>query len=345
MVQPPRLTSLSHGGGCACKISPGDLGKVLGTLPPIVDPRVVVGTSTSDDAGVFRFGDRALVATVDIFTPIVDDPTDYGRIAATNALSDVYAMGGAPLFALSFIAFPTKTLPLEVMGEILRGGSSVAAAAGIAIIGGHSIDDAEPKYGLAVIGHVDPERIVRNSTARPGDRLFLSKPIGTGVVAQAIKKGEVDPEVAAGAIRSMTTLNREACAAMVEVGVSAATDVTGFGLVGHLLEVVRGSQVSARISAGAVPLLPGALALAQAGLVPGGSRRNFEHARPALDVADGIDPGRLALLGDAQTSGGLLISVPAARAEALATALEVRGVLVAEIGSIEAGPPRISVSI
>jgi selenide,water dikinase len=337
MTDAPRLTSLSHGGGCACKISPGDLAQVLGRLPPIADPRVLVGTSTSDDAGVFRFGDGALVATVDVFTPIVDDPYDYGRIAATNALSDVYAMGGKPLFALSFIAFPSRTLPLEIMSRILAGGAEVAKRAGIAIIGGHSIDDAEPKYGLAVIGSVDPERVVRNSTARAGDKLFLTKPIGTGVIAQSIKKGESPPGAAEAAIKSMTTLNDWACLAMVEVGVNAATDVTGFGLLGHLLEMVRGSGVGARIEAGKVPLLPGAYELAAAGLVPGGSKRNYEHVAPHLVVEEGVDPTRRVLLADAQTSGGLLIAVAPEKAGELVDALVDHGCLVAEVGQMEPG--------
>ncbi len=280
----PRLTTLSHGGGCACKISSADLGKVLGSLPPIIDPAILVGTSTRDDAAVVRVGQHGIVATIDVFTPIVDDPRDYGRIAAANSISDIYAMGAQPLFALSFIGFPAKTLPMEILGEIIAGGAEKCAEAGIAIVGGHSIDDPEPKFGLAVIGVVDPERIVRNSTARAGNVLFLTKAIGTGVVSQAIKAGTAPAEAAAAAIASMAALNREACAAMIEVGVDAATDVTGFGLIGHLHEVAEASGVSARIHADRVPILPGARDLASRGSISGGSKRNAEHFRPVGDV-------------------------------------------------------------
>jgi selenide,water dikinase len=344
-----RLTSLSHGGGCACKVPAGDLRKVLASLPPITDPDVLVGIATSDDAAVYRLpggGGQAVVATIDVFTPIVDDPFDYGRIAAANALSDVYAMGGRPLLALSFIGFPTKVLPLEVMGEILRGGAAICAQAGIAIVGGHSIDDPEPKFGLAVVGLVDEARVVRNSTGRPGDALVLTKRIGTGVIAQTVKHDRADAAALAGAVASMTTLNRDACAAMVEVGVSAATDVTGFSLMGHLHEMAQGSGLAARVRAAAVPLLPGAREAVAAGLVPGGSKRNAEHFGRWVEVAPSfaltlaltVDDGLRALLFDAQTSGGLLIAVAAERLEALRAALRARGVLDAVIGELVAGP-------
>lgn len=301
---------------------------------------MLVGIATSDDAAVYRLdAGTALVATVDVFTPIVDDPRDFGRIAAANSLSDVYAMGARPLFALSIIGFPTKTMPLEVMSEILRGGAEKAEEAGIAIVGGHSIDDPEPKYGLSVVGVVHPERVVKNSTARAGDALVLTKPIGTGVVSQAIKKGEAAPEEIAGAVASMAALNRAACEAMIEVGAHAATDVTGFGLLGHLHEVAHASGVTARVRAGAVPLLPGARRLADAGVVPGGSRRNLGHFGAFIRWADDVDAATRTLLGDAQTSGGLLICVAADRLAALEAALERRGVLYAVIGALESGAP------
>ena len=298
---------------------------------------MLVGFETSDDAAVYRLGDTALVATVDVFTPIVDDPFAFGQIAAANALSDVYAMGARPLFALSIVCFPVKTLPLEVLGEIMRGGSAKAAEAGIAIVGGHSIDDPEPKFGLSVVGVVDPAKVVRNSTARPGDALYLTKAIGTGVLSQGVKVEKTAPADAAAAIASMAALNRDAAAAMAEVAPSAATDVTGYGLLGHLHEVVHASGVTARVNARAVPLLSGALALAAAGVIPGGSRRNAEQFGRWVTFADGVDAATRTLLTDAQTSGGLLISVPAERGPALAEALTRRGVIGARIGEIEAG--------
>jgi len=297
---------------------------------------VLVGIATNDDAAVYRLGDQALVATVDVFTPIVDDPFDFGRIAAANSLSDVYAMGARPLFALSIIGFPVKKLPLSVMTDILRGGAAGCAAAGIAVIGGHSIDDAEPKYGLSVVGVVHPERVVRNSTGRAGDVLVLTKPIGTGVISQAVKVGAAPAETLAAAVASMAALNREAGEAMVEIGVSAATDITGFGLLGHLHELAHASGLGARIEAARVPLLPGALEVATAGTIPGGSKRNAAYFERWVRYAD-LDPALRVLLTDAQTSGGLLIAVPAARLEALRSALRARGVLDAVIGELVDG--------
>jgi selenide, water dikinase len=302
-----------------------------------VDPNVLVGIATNDDAAVYRFGDQALVATVDVFTPIVDDPRDFGRVAAANALSDVYAMGARPLFALAIIGFPAKKLPLAQMAAILQGGAEVCAEAGIAIVGGHSIDDAEPKYGLSVVGVVDPARVVRNSTARPGDALVLTKPIGTGAITQGVKLGRVGPDELLGVVAGMAALNRDACAAMLEVGVSAATDVTGFGLLGHLHEVVHASGVAAEIDAGAVPLYAGARALAEAGVLPGGSRRNAEYFGRWVEHDDRVDAPTRALLCDAQTSGGLLIAVPAERVEELRAGLRRRGILDAVVGRIVEG--------
>ena len=313
--------------------------QVLSGLPPIVDPNVLVGIATHDDAAVYRTGpDEAIVATVDVFTPIVDDPGAFGRIAAANALSDVYAMGARPLFALSIIGFPVGTLPLEVMTAILAGGAAKAAEAGIALVGGHSIDDPEPKFGLVVVGSVHPERAVRNSTARVGDALVLTKPIGTGVIAHAIKAGDAPSDVAAGAIAAMEQLNRSACEAMLEVGADAATDVTGFGLLGHLHELAHGSGVAARLRAADVPLLPGALALASSDVVPGGSRRNAKYFGQWVTFAERVEPPLRALLADAQTSGGLLIALPAARSAALLSALAARGVAGAVVGETTGGP-------
>lgn len=294
-----------------------------------------------DDAAVYRLdGDRALVATVDFFTPIVDDPYDFGRIAAANALSDVYAMGGRPLFALNLVGFPRKLLSEGLLEEIVRGGGELARKAGVVVIGGHSVDDAEPKYGLAVIGIVDPDRIVRNSTARVGDVLILTKPIGTGVIATAIKKQAAPEPAVDAAVDSMTTLNAGASDAMLAVGAHAATDITGFGLIGHLASLARASGVAARVSAGAVPLLPHARELTEAGHVPGGTHRNIEDVAAAVAWSDTIDDTARTLLCDAQTSGGLIIAVAEARADELLEALRAAHTPVAvRIGEIADGPP------
>ena len=303
---------------------------------------MLVDAGTADDAAVYRIDDdRALVATVDFFTPIVDDPYDFGRIAATNALSDIYAMGGRPLFALNLVGFPRDLLRSEpdLLAEILRGGGDVVRAAGAVTVGGHSVDDAEPKYGLCVIGEVDPAVMTRNATARIGDALVLTKPIGTGIIATAIKRGAAADEEVVGAVASITTLNRAAAEAAARVGVSAATDVTGFGLIGHLRGLLRASGVAARISAAAVPLLPGAERLARDGCVPGGTRRNFEDAAPDVRWADGLDDTLRLLLCDAQTSGGLLFAVPADRVDRLIDELDAAATLAAaRIGVVVEGP-------
>jgi selenide,water dikinase len=287
---------------------------VLRHVVPFADPAVLVDASTVDDAAVYRISsDRALVATVDFFTPLVDDPYDFGRIAAANALSDLYAMGARPLFALNIVAFPRDRLDENMfgenlLGEILRGGSEVARDAGIAVVGGHSVDDPEPKYGMCAIGEVHPDRIIRNSSAQPGDALVLTKPIGTGIIATAIKKEAAPPDAIRAAVDSMTTLNRAASDAMREVGVHAATDVTGFGLLGHLRNMLRASGVGARIHASAIPLLPHALELAKAGFVPGGTRRNLADIEVQWDAS--LSEARRLVISDAQTSGGLLIALP-----------------------------------
>jgi selenide, water dikinase len=312
---------------------------VLRYLPPIVDPNVLIGTDRPDDAAVYRLSaDRALVATVDYFTPIVDDPYDFGRIAAANALSDVYAMGARPLFALSIVGFPRDTLPLSVLGEILRGGADMAADAAIFVIGGHSIDDAEPKYGLVVLGEVHPDRIVTKAGARPGDRLFLTKPLGIGIISTGIKRGKVRPDVIREAVAVMTTLNAAAAEAMTSVRPSAGTDVTGFGLLGHLNELASQSGVGARVYLDRVPVLSAAWGLAREGIVPGGTRRNLAFLADRVRWSSGLDEVEQLVLADAQTSGGLLIAVPVERAEALRAALSARGTLaVAEIGEIVPG--------
>ena len=312
---------------------------MLRYLPPIADHNVLVGTDLPDDAAVYRLSaDRALVATVDYFTPIVDDAYDFGRVAAANALSDVYAMGARPLFALSIVGFPKDRLPMSVLGEILRGGADKAADAGIFVIGGHSIDDPEPKYGLVVLGEAHPDRIVMKSGAKPGDRLFLTKPLGIGIISTGIKYGKVGEAVVRQAVEVMTTLNASAAEAMTAVGPSAGTDVTGFGLLGHLSEMVTQSGVGARVHFERVPVLPAAWDLARKGVVPGGTHRNHAYLAGRVTWADGIEEAEQLVLADAQTSGGLLIAVPADRAEALRAALVAKGTLAAaEIGEVVEG--------
>jgi len=299
---------------------------------------LLVGAAEGDDAAVLRLDDeRALVLTTDFFTPIVDDPGDWGRIAAANALSDVYAMGGRPILALNLTAWPGETLPLEMLADVLRGAASVAAEAGCLVVGGHTIDDPEPKYGMAVVGLAAPSRVLTISTARPGDALVLTKAIGTGVVATAHKRGAAADDVLAAAVTSMTTLNDAASEAALAAGVVAATDVTGFSLLGHLHRMLRASGVSGTVFAGAVPLLPGALELTAAGFVSGGTRNNMAYLEPRVSVDAGV-PGDVAvLLQDAQTSGGLLLATPSP--DAVRGELGRRGVLAAVVGRVEAGAP------
>jgi selenide,water dikinase len=298
---------------------------------------VLVASETGDDAAVYVLpGGQAIVQTVDFFTPIVDDPFDWGRIAAANAFSDVYAMGGTPLTALNLVAWPVQQLPLDLLARVLEGGSAVAREAGVLILGGHSIHDPEPKYGMAVTGVVDPDRIVRNSTMRPGDRLFLTKPLGLGIVTTAVKRGEATPEQLSSAVETMTTLNARASEAMVESGASAATDVTGFGLLGHLHIALTAAGVAATIDAAGPSLLPGTLELARGGVVPSGTRSNHAFVDPHVDWGELSEPEQL-ILADAQTSGGLLISIPEERAPALRTALEDRGIAADEVGVVEHG--------
>ncbi len=307
---------------------------------------MLVDASTLDDAAVFRIADdRALVATVDFFTPIVDDPFDFGRIAAANALSDLYAMGARPLFALNIAAFPRDRLDEGLLSEIVRGGGEVAREAGIAVVGGHSVDDPEPKYGMCAIGEVHPERIVRNSGARPGDALVLTKPIGTGIISTAIKAGTAPADVVATAIRSMAMLNRSASEAMLAVGANAATDITGYGLLGHLRNMLRASAVGARVMASAVPILPGALELARQGVAPGGTRRNRTDLADNVTWDDAIPEPVRTVLCDAQTSGGLLIALSADRTDRLIQALNAaRTPAAALIGEVTGASGAIEVT-
>jgi selenide,water dikinase len=301
---PGRLTSFASGGGCACKIPPGELEEMVQGLAGQAMPGLVVGLDNGDDAAVTAVReDLAVIATADFFNPVVDDPYDWGRIAAANALSDVYAMGGRPLLAVNLLAWPRAVLPLDLAREVLRGGLDVAGEAGCAVGGGHSIDDPEPKYGMAVTGIGDPRRLLRNDAGRPGMPLSLSKPLGLGVMNNRHKTtGETFPE----AVATMVRLNDRACAAALAAGATAATDVTGFGLLGHLHKLARASGCAAVIDAAAVPYLEGARSSAHAGYVPGGSRRNLDWVRPHLTAH--ADESELILLADAQTSGGLLVA-------------------------------------
>lgn len=326
-----RLTSFSHGAGCGCKLGPEELWTLLGSVSlPAVTDDVLVASDTGDDAAVYRLPDgRALIATLDFFTPIVDDPYDWGRIAATNALSDVYAMGGKPFLGLNIVSWPVDDLPLDMLGRVLQGGADAAAKAGVVVLGGHSITDPEPKYGMVALGFVDQDRIVRNSTAPAGARLFITKPLGLGIVSTAVKRGVASEEVLRSAVEQMITLNAAASEAMVEAEAESATDVTGFGLLGHLHRMLLASGVAGELDASAVPVLPGVAELAQAGVVPGGTARNRAFVDPATDWG-ALEEWEQLVLADAQTSGGLLIA--ATSGDHLAGSLSARGVPFAEIG-------------
>lgn len=291
-------------------------------MPSTPDPRILVDAAARDDAAVFQIApDRALVATVDFFTPIVDDAYDFGRIAAANALSDLYAMGAAPLFGLNLVGWPRDTLPLELLGEVVRGGADVARAAGAFVLGGHSVDDPEPKFGMVVVGEVHPERLVTNAGARPGDVLVLTKPIGTGILTTALKRELLPAPALAEVVAAMTTLNAGAARAMLAVGVHAATDVTGFGLLGHLHTLLKASGVAADIVAADVPVFAGTRDMLARGAVPGGTTRNLENLGSAVRFADVVSQAERTLLADAQTSGGLLVAVAPERADRLREAL------------------------
>lgn len=339
-----RLTAFSHCAGCASKIGSVDLeAHVLSRLNPFQPPELLVGTSQPDDAGVYRVrDDLALVLTTDFFSPIVDDPRTFGEIAAANAISDVYAMGGEPFAALNVVAFPAKSdeLPLSVLGDILQGGEAKAREAGVAIVGGHTVDNPEPKYGLAVVGRIHPDRIVKKGGAKPGDVLVLTKPIGTGLLTTALKQGKATEQDLEEAVRNMKTLNRDACRAMLEVGANAGTDVTGFGLLGHLKEMLQASGVGAKLSLAAVPQLVGARAMALKGAVSAGTKRNLEAISQVTTWAPGIEDADRLVLADAQTSGGLLIAVAPDKADRLVARLRaLETPAAAVIGEITASLP------
>jgi selenide,water dikinase len=344
---PFRLTELAHGGGCGCKLAPAVLQQLLAGAPAAAAmfPQLLVGTETADDAAVWQLPDgTCVIATTDFFMPVVDDARDFGRIAATNAISDVYAMGGTPILALAILGMPLGKLPLEVTREILAGGAEAAAGAGIPVAGGHSIDTAEPIYGLAVIGTCRPEHLRRNSGARAGDALILTKGIGVGIYANALRRGALDAEGYGQMLASTTLLNRVGAALGREEAVHAITDVTGFGLLGHGLEMARGSGVSLRIESAAVPLLPQARALAERGFVTGASHRNWDSYGAGVALPPGLPEAVRHLLTDAQTSGGLLVSCEAGAAPRLLARIREEGYpAAAVIGRVEAGAPGIVV--
>ena len=341
-----RLTALAHGGGCGCKLAPAVLRELLaGQELPGPFPNLLVGTETGDDAAVYQIDpDTCVIATTDFFTPIVDDPGDFGRIAATNAISDVYAMGGRPIMALAILGMPLGRISTETVRAILAGGASVCAEAGIPVAGGHSIDAPEPIYGLAVIGTARPAEIRRNAGARPGDRLILTKAIGIGVYSAAFRRRGLAPEDYAEMVASTTLLNRVGAELGRDPAVHAVTDVTGFGLLGHGLEVARGSGASLVIHADAVPLLSRAADLVRAGFVTGASGRNWASYGAEVDLPPDLPEWRRQLLTDPQTSGGLLVACAPERADALLRAVVEAGYPASRIvGSVESGPPRIVV--
>jgi selenide,water dikinase len=349
--QAPRLTSLSPGAGCACKLPLAKLEALFATMDgvPAMGPAsgdLLIGAAEGDDAAVLRLdAERALVLTTDFFTPIVDDPFDWGRVAAANALSDVYAMGGRPLFAVNIAAWPGEGLDIALLGQVMRGGAQIAAQAGCFLAGGHTIDDPVPKYGLAVVGLADPAALMTLDRAVPGDQLILTKALGTGVVATALKRDGADATAVDAAVASMTLLNAGASQAALAAGVRAATDVTGFGLLGHLHRMLAASGAAARLDASAVPLLPDAAELAAAGFVSGGTRANTDRMRDVVTLDDAIPAEVAVLLHDAQTSGGLLLAVPPDQAPALGSVLRAQGLPAALIGEVVAGESgRIEVS-
>lgn len=341
-----KLTSFSHGGGCGCKISPGLLAEILKSSSGFPIPeQLLVGIETADDAAVYKLNDeQALIATTDFFMPIVDDPFDFGRIAATNAISDVYAMGGTPIMALALVAMPIKQLSIDIIGKIIKGGEAACGEAGIPIAGGHSIDSVEPIYGLVVMGLVHPSRIKRNADARAGDKLILGKPLGVGILSAALKKGQLDADGYAAMLATTTQLNKPGMALSNVSNVHAITDVTGFGLLGHLLEVARGSKLKARINMAQIPLLRNVHQLAESGFVTGASERNWAGYGHDVNLAASITPVQKALLTDPQTSGGLLVSCsPAAVEHVLAIFAQAGFANAAVIGEMTAGDAQVEV--
>jgi selenide,water dikinase len=340
-----RLTQFSHGGGCGCKIAPAVLSEILASTPIRGLPNdLLVGTETADDAAVYRLNDsQALVATTDFFTPIVDDPYDFGRIAATNAISDVYAMGGRPIFALAIVGMPLEKLPVSAIQKILEGGEAVCAAAGIPLAGGHSIDTLEPIYGLVALGLVHPQKIKRNSSARPGDVLILGKPLGIGILSAALKKGTLSESGYRAMVDWTTRLNTpgEALADMPEV--HALTDVTGFGLAGHLLEILRGSKLAGEVQFDALPVIPEAFDWVKQGVATGASERNWKGYGHEVALPADCPEWKRKLISDPQTSGGLLVSCAPNAATAVLNAFKTRGFAEASvIGKLSAGAPRLT---
>ena len=343
----PRLTSLSHGGGCGCKIAPGVLQQIISKSGAALLPKeLLVGIETSDDAAVYQINEtQAIVATTDFFMPIVDDPFDFGRIAATNAISDVYAMGGTPLFALALVGMPINVLPLATIKKILDGGESVCREAGIPIAGGHTIDSVEPIYGLVAIGLVNPKNLKRNAGAKPGDKLILGKPLGVGVLSAALKKEKLSADGYAAMIASTTKLNTPGIKLGAMEAVHALTDVTGFGLAGHLLEICRGSSVSATLKFSSLPMIDGVRELAAAGFVTGASARNWEGYGHDITLAPALGDVERNLLSDPQTSGGLLVACDASAVDEVLSIFTAQGFSgAAVIGEIASGPARVSVS-
>jgi selenide,water dikinase len=342
-----KLTSFSHGGGCGCKIAPGVLSEILKNSHGFPVPKeLLVGIETADDAAVYLLNDeQALIATTDFFMPIVDDPFDFGRIAATNAISDVYAMGGTPIMALALVGMPVNKLPIETIGQIIKGGESICAEAGIPIAGGHTIDSVEPIYGLVVMGLIHPSKIKRNADARAGDVLILGKPLGVGVLSAALKKNLLGADGYAAMIANTTKLNKPGKALSDMAGVHAMTDVTGFGLLGHLLELARGAGLEAQLDMAAIPLLPGVEQLAHDGCITGASGRNWEAYGNDVDLAPTISAARHALLTDPQTSGGLLVSCDAASVEDVLALFRREGFgEAAVIGRMADGAARVTVA-
>ncbi len=341
-----KLTSFSHGGGCGCKIAPGVLSEILKNTRNFPAPKeLLVGIETSDDAAVYKLNDsQALIATTDFFVPVVDDPYDFGRIAATNAISDVYAMGGTPIMALALVGMPIDKLSPDVIARILEGGESICTEAGIPIAGGHTIDTVEPIYGLVVLGLVHPDKVKKNSDARSGDKLILGKPLGVGILSAAVKKDQIDTSAYQALIACTTQLNTPGRLLAELPGVHALTDVTGFGLLGHLLELCRGAGLGATLAMKAIPLLPGVERMAAAGLVTGASGRNWAGYGRDVDLSAAVTPVQKALLTDPQTSGGLLVAcAPEAVDEVLAIFRKARFEHAAVIGETLAGPARVAV--
>ncbi len=346
MPEDVRLTSLAHGGGCGCKLAPAVLRDILATMPASASfANLMVGTETSDDAAVWRLNeDQALVATTDFFMPVVDDPFEFGRIAATNALSDVYAMGAKPILALAIVGMPVGVMPVEMIRQILLGGASVCTKAGVPVAGGHSIDSKEPIYGLVALGLVHPKKLLTNRTGRVGDLLILTKPIGVGVYSAALKQNRLEDACYAALIASTTQLNTLGMDLGEVAGVHALTDVTGFGLLGHALEMARGAGLAVQIDMAAVPLLPGVEALAREGVRTGAATRNWESYGEAVKLPAGLDSWRRDVLCDPQTSGGLLIAADPTAVPALLAMAKSAGFLhSAVVGQLVEGSPRILV--